>query len=152
MLARRFHIYFKVYYCAGVCICSSWFFKRAKACSRISEQQDGAKSTGMNYWLYEGIDAVQQTYTQHNHSRKREGAGIRLLFYCDCTVRLISASVDGSFSAAKQSFSRMALTLQYLLSTNFSPGKTDTCYSHDSVCGMTLRKEDMPWLTSLLVL
>ena len=26
----------------------------------------------MNDWLQEGIDAVQQTYTQHNHSRKRE--------------------------------------------------------------------------------
>lgn len=75
-----------------------------------------------NYWLQEGIDAVQQTYTQRNHSRKREKAGMGLLFYCDCTERVISASVDGSFSVVVHISSRMALTLQYLLPTNFSPG------------------------------
>lgn len=43
-------------------------------------------------------------------------------FYCDHTERLVSASVDGSFSVVTQTFSRMALALQYLLPTNFSPG------------------------------
>lgn len=76
----------------------------------------------MNYELHEGVDTVQQTYTQCNHSRKREETGIGLLFYCDCTERLISASVDGSFSLAVHTSSRMDLTLQDLLPTSFSPG------------------------------